>query len=53
MNKEQGAAINNLMHWVAQWRKDNVGKATPQVVVAAEHLIHTFGGPKPPWREDN
>lgn len=50
MTPQQEAAINNLISWVAVWRSQNVGKATPQVVVAAEHAIEMFGGPTPPWR---
>ena len=51
MTPAQQAAINNLTHWVALWRSQNVGQATPPVVVAAEHAIEAFGGPTPPWRE--
>jgi len=32
-------AIDNLAHWVEQYRAENVGKATLPVVAAAEHLL--------------
>ena len=53
MNPQQEVAINNLIAWVAVWRSENVGQATIPVVVAAEHAIEMFGGPKPPWRPVN
>lgn len=51
MTAAEKAAINNLIHWIAQWRKDHPGEATPPVIVAAEHAAQVFGGPVPPWRE--
>lgn len=32
-------AINNLARWVEEYRAENVGKATPSVVSAAEYLL--------------
>lgn len=41
MNPTQ-VAINNLAHWVDQFKRENVGKATPPVVVAAEYLLDSI-----------
>lgn len=51
MTPQQEVAIDNLIAWVAAWRRENVGQATIPVVVAAEQAIYEFGGPKPPWRD--
>lgn len=32
-------AIRNLAHWVERYTTENVGQATPPVVVAAQHLL--------------